>query len=574
MRTGKRFKLELCIAFLGAALIGLISLPSQGVADEKDKVIAIAAARVETISQGSIRDGVIIIRNGKIAEVGRALPIPEGAELIDAGEGTVIPGLVHVASRIGLSRSSRGTQKNPHYRVVDELDAYRNTYERLLAGGVTTVNLMPSGGGVMGQSVTISARRGPRQDVTLLESSALFMSIDATTSSKATLRGELARGKKAIEARKKKKEAEEKKKQEAKKKEKTAAPGKKRTVAKKKEDETPKPDPKVQPLVDVLEGKLPLIIRCQDTAAAAHLFPILEEFRKDPYEARPTLYATPGMWQAVELLEDKNVAVILPAVISYERNTRNRACPPAILAAAGIDVALIPGSDSEEGIQNFLLYAAQMVKHGMRRQDALEAVTLTPAKILGLDRRVGSIEQGKDANLVILSGDPFHGATRIEKVILQGKIVHQFGERPDTTALLEEKTPRLAKKTGSETAQAKSESAGKKGESESNPAGKDKGKKDLAKEEEKKKKDPPVAIVGADILTITNGKIRRGTIIIKDGKIQSVGSDLPIPEGAKVIDAKGLVACPGFVAARCRGLGIRRRGPGGGKLADALDPYA
>ncbi|MCZ6688686.1 MAG: amidohydrolase family protein [Planctomycetota bacterium] len=570
MRTRRNISLQLCIALLGAALIGLISLPIQGVAEEKDKVIAIAAARVETISQGSIRDGVIIIRNGKIAEVGRALPIPEGAELIDVGEGTVIPGLVLVASRIGLSRSSRGTRKSPHHRVLDELDAYRNTYERLLAGGVTTLNLMPSGGGVMGQSVTISARRGPRQDVTLRESSALFMSIDATTSSKSTLRGELARGKKAIEARKKKKEAEEKKKQEAKKKEKTAAPKKKRRVAKKKEDEPPKPDPKVQPLVDVLEGNLPLIIRCQDTAAAAHLFPILEEYRKDPYKTRPTLYATPGMWQAVELLEDKNVAVILPALISYERNTRNRVCPPAILSAAGIDVALIPGSDSEEGIQNFLLYAAQMVKHGMRRQDALEAVTLTPAKILGLDRRVGSIEQGKDANLVILSGDPFHGATRIDQVILQGKVVHRFGERPDTTALLEDKTPRLAKKTPP----AKPKPDGKKGESESKPAGKDKGKKDLAKEEEKKKKDPPVAIVGADILTITNGKIRRGTIIIEDGKIQSVGSDLPVPEGAKVIDAKGLVACPGFVAARCRGLGIRRRGPGGGKLADALDPYA
>ena len=329
----------------------------------------------------------------------------------------------------------------------------------------------------------------------------------------------------------------------------------------------------------MLEGKLPLIIRCQDAAAAAHLFPILEEYRKDPYKTRPTLYATPGIWQAVELLEDKNVAVILPALISYERNTRNRVCPPAILAAAGIDVALVPGSDREEGIQNFLLYAAQMVKHGMRRQDALEAVTLTPAKILGLDKRIGSIEQGKDANLVILSGDPFHGATRIDQVILQGKIVHRFGKRPDTTALLEEKTPGPAKETGGETARAEPKAEGKKGESKAKPAGKDKAKEDQAKKDEEKKneekkKDPPIAIVGADIHTVTSGEIRRGTIIIKDGKIQSVGSDLPVPEGATVIDAKGLVACPGFVAARCRGLGIRRRGPGGGKLADALDPYA
>ena len=566
---------RLLLPVLGMALVVLVVLPGPGKAQEKGKrakeeegkVVAIAAARIETIARGPIRDGVIIVRDGKIAEVGRGLPIPEGAELIDAGEGTVIPGLVVPVSRIGLSPPGRSPSRTPHFRSLDELDAYRSTYERLLAGGVTTINLAPGGRGLTGQSVAIRARRGGRDAVALRESSALLMSIEPSTGAKSAFKGELERGKKAIEARKKKEAETKKKEAEAKKKdgEKKGTSGK--SAPKKDADkERPKPDPKTQPLVDVLEGKLPLLISCRTPAAAAHLLPILEPFRKEPFQTRAAIITDGGIHEAGDLIREKGVPVILRAQISYERNTRNRICPPGMLASAGVEVALLPASDSEGGFQTYLYAAAQMIKHGMRRDDLLRSMTLTPAKILGLERRVGSIEPGKDANLVVLNGDPFHGTTRIEKVLLEGRVVYRFGERPDTSSLVDEEAREKAETSEKE--------APKRAAPKVTSKKKDDEKEKPKEEAKKEEKEPAVAIVGGDIYTISNGVVRRGTIIVRDGKIDSVGSDLPVPEGARVIDAKGQVVLPGFVAVSSSRVGVSHRGAFSGKLADALDPYA
>ena len=92
-----------------------------------------------------------------------------------------------------------------------------------------------------------------------------------------------------------------------------------------------------------------------------------------------------------------------------------------ILSDAGVKVALAMDRD-ETGLLTVALFA---VRHGMSREKALRAITLVPAEILGVSGRLGSIEKGKDADLLILSGQPLVGTTRIEKVIIDGKTVHQ-----------------------------------------------------------------------------------------------------------------------------------------------------
>jgi len=94
-----------------------------------------------------------------------------------------------------------------------------------------------------------------------------------------------------------------------------------------------------------------------------------------------------------------------------------------ILAKAGVKVAL--GSGGQPEAIDILTAAAFAVRHGMDPNEALKAITITPAEILGVADRVGSLEKGKDADIVILSGDPLDVTTRVEKVILNGKTVYQ-----------------------------------------------------------------------------------------------------------------------------------------------------
>jgi imidazolonepropionase-like amidohydrolase len=187
---------------------------------------------------------------------------------------------------------------------------------------------------------------------------------------------------------------------------------------------------------------------------------------------------------------------------------------PAILANAGYKVSL--QTDALGGGQQNLRHLAMLaVRYGMNEEDALEAVTLAPAEAVDLDHRVGSIESGKDADLVLLDGEPFEMLTEIEKVIIDGKVEHERSkvETIDLTAenLNSDRTLPLPS--------------------------------DLKMSEK-------IAIRGATLFTMAGPPIDSGTILIDDGKITRVGGNVSVPDGYAVIDARGFVVMPGLVSPR------------------------
>ncbi len=114
--------------------------------------------------------------------------------------------------------------------------------------------------------------------------------------------------------------------------------------------------------------------------------------------------------------------------IDNERNTLNRINVPYTLAKAGVKIACHPISDSVRGHEDFLRQMALLVKSGLDQDVAKRAITLHPAEMLGLDYRIGSIEKGKDANVLILSGAPLATDTRIDRIIIEGKTVYTANE--------------------------------------------------------------------------------------------------------------------------------------------------
>jgi hypothetical protein len=179
-------------------------------------------------------------------------------------------------------------------------------------------------------------------------------------------------------------------------------------------------DPRIEPLARVVKGEMPLFVQSNTPGDTLHLLKVLKGFNK----LKPTLIVGPQTIQVAAQLAKAKIPVILPARIDYEFNTSNRINVAYTLAKAGVKIACIPVSDTVLGHEDFLRQMALLVKSGLDPDVAKRAITLHPAQMLGLEYRLGSIEVGKDANLLILSGDPFATDTRIHRVIIEGKTVH------------------------------------------------------------------------------------------------------------------------------------------------------
>jgi imidazolonepropionase-like amidohydrolase len=329
--------------------------------------------------------------------VGADVDIPDEAIVMDVNDSTVFPGLINPFSHMGLSSSGGGgsyyvsdgmifftqssgsSTSNPHYRVVDELYAHQDAYRRVLQAGFTTLALSPTAGTIAGQGVVIRPC-GDRSEDMVIRESGLLMSYFSAGRAQAQLKSALESGQKSPTAT----------------------------------------DPKIEPLARVVKGEMPLFIESGTPADTLHLLNVLEEFDK----IKPTLICGPQVILVAAQLARQKIPVILPAAIDNEPYTLNRINVAYTLAKAGVKIACHPVSDSVSGHEDFLRQMAHLVKSGLDPETAKRAITLHPAEMLGLDYRIGSIEKGKDANLLILSGDPFATGTRIHRVLIEGKTVY------------------------------------------------------------------------------------------------------------------------------------------------------
>jgi len=368
-----------------------------------EDITVIKADRVDTITSGLIENGIIVIKDGRITAIGSSIEVPEAANIIiDVSDKTIFPGLVNPFSRIGLSSPpSGGSSSKAHLRVVDEIYPHQDVYKRVLQAGFTTFGLVPgrggasgfisssgymisfgsSGAGIAGQGAIIRpVGRKPREMI-VIESGLLMINFQANDKTKNVIKSALDSAK----------------------------------------SKTTSTDPKVQPLVNALQGKIPTFIKCGGPGDILHLLKLLEPYKK----MKLVLIAGSEQYRVADKLAKKKIPVILPAQIDFEPFTRNRINVPKMLADAGIKIALGPKGDSIEAHEDFLREVTELVKFGLNKEIAKKAITINPAQMLAVDYRLGSLEVGKDANLLVLSGDPLDVGTKIHMVMIEGKIVHK-----------------------------------------------------------------------------------------------------------------------------------------------------
>ena len=388
---------------LGFSILAFLPLPGYA------QTIAIRADNVLTISGPPLRNGVVLVKNGKITAVGPNLPIPAGAAVLRAH--TVMPGLIDAHSYLGCYRevSESADSLTPELKAADAFDSTDLAIVRALRAGVTTAGIMPPNSNVIaGQAAVI--RLGPTPTV-LNDSAGLKISISpesANSQRNPTSRAGIAEllQRSIASAR-------------------AGRPISGTTQTRLLAGGIPTSlSNRNASLAALAAGKLPAFIHAPGLADAELALQFMEQLPAGASLA--LLHATDCLDLVPELKNRSTGVAVVLGPLRFTDNERVLS-QAGKLARAGIPVAFCtdaPVSDSA----SLRMTAHLAVKHGMQRESALRALTRNAARVLGIDGRTGSIAAGMDADLLLLDGDPLDLTSRVKTVIAGGKIAHQEGK--------------------------------------------------------------------------------------------------------------------------------------------------
>ncbi len=363
--------------------------------------------------------GDILVDGGKIVGIGTNLAFPEDTRVLDATELQVYPGFVEAHCHIGLDGYGIGFEGmdynecndpvTPQLRGIDGVKALDPAFGMAAAAGVTCVATGPGSANVLGGTFTALKTVGCRvENMIVKEAIAMKCAFGENPKRVYKDKGNSTRMTTAAKLREmlfKAKEYGEKK----------AAAG---------DDVTKRPsfDMKLEALQPVLAGEMPLKAHAHTSDDIFTALRIAREFG-----VKITLeHVTEGHLVADELAKEHVPMAVGPTLTNASKyELRNKSwVTPGVLAAAGCQVSII--TDSPVIPEQYLpLCAGMAVKAGMDPFKALQAITINPAKHIGIEDRVGSLEEGKDADIVVTDGCPFEVSTEVRYVLIDGNVVKE-----------------------------------------------------------------------------------------------------------------------------------------------------
>jgi imidazolonepropionase-like amidohydrolase len=388
-------------------------------------VIAITGARIVTVSGPVIEKGTLVMSAGKITALGVDVAAPPGATVIDGAGRTVYPGLIDGLTTLGLTEigSVAGSvdvaevgDVNAHAQAWVAVHPHSELIPVARAGGVTSALAAPTGGLVSGQSAVIHLSGSTPEQMTVRAAAALHAVYPSGDSDDD---GDGDGSDDAPYAERQKRRVEKQKKaldqlsgllEDAK----AYATAVEASAAGKAA--RPKPDAVLEALAPAARGTQPFVMRAdkEDDIRGAVAFATARGLK---------LVLSGGLeaWRAADVLKEKNV----PVLIKVLRLPRRRSDPydsayanAAILAKAGVRVGIV--TDDDTFSRNLAAEAAMAHAYGLPAAAALRAITLSPAEILGVADRVGSLEAGKSADVIVASGDILDLRTQVEAVYVGG----------------------------------------------------------------------------------------------------------------------------------------------------------
>jgi len=380
-------------------------------------------AEILPVSGDPIPNGVLVVKNGKIESVGPegSVSVPSGAVVINVSGKVIMPGLVDPHSHIGEGDGGdRSAAMHPDVRIMDTIDPRSDTFKKALAGGITSVNVMPGSGHLMsGQTVYLKLRPANTVEEMLLyvdEENEIYGGLKMANGTNSIRQppfpGTRAKSAAMIRSLYLKAQQYHEKIKDA-----EGDPSK-----------MPERDLGMETLIEVLEGKRIVhnhTHRHDDILTAIRL--------SQEFGYRMVLHHVSEGWKVADEIAEAGVKASIITLdspggkmeavdLAYRTG--------AVMEEAGVDF----GYHTDDGITDsrlFLRSAAFGMREGMSREKALESLTIANARMMDIEDRTGSLDPGKDADFIILSGDPFSVYTKVEQTWVEGEKVYDYSDPED-----------------------------------------------------------------------------------------------------------------------------------------------
>ncbi len=397
--------------------------------------LAVKAAKLHTGTGTTIENGVVLVKGGKIAAVGKAgeVAIPEGVKVLEAKVAT--PGLVDVRGTVGLSgilnarhdsdQLERSSPIQPELRAVDAYNPHEKLVEYVRSFGVTTMQTGHAPGELISGQTIVVKTAGNSVEEALVKSPSMVVATLGPDSFASGGKSPGTRGKQMAMLREELIKAKE---YAAKRKTKEGAKGEDAAEGEdaedKKKEKAGDRNLRLEMLADVLDGKTPLAISANKAQDIENCLRLADEFK-----FKLVLDMAAEAYLLTERVKGAGVPVMLhPSMYRAVGDSENQSFETAaILQKAGVLFAIQSGYESYVPKTRVVLFeAAVAAANGLTFDQALASITINAAKILGVDSRVGSLEVGKDGDVALYDGDPFEYTTHCVGAVIEGKVVSEM----------------------------------------------------------------------------------------------------------------------------------------------------
>lgn len=431
----KLFPSVLAAAALFLGINAVVSAQSDGAQQNrtgKAGTFAIVGARIVTVSGAVIENGTVVIQNGKISAVGAGVSIPSGAERIDGKGLSVFPGMIDASTNMGLVEIAQGANAtvdvqevgsyNANAKAIDGINPHTSHINVTRVDGVLTVSSEPSGGIVSGQTAVINLNGSTQMEMAVVPTAALLINFPRVTGgggfggfggggggAQVDFNELIRRRDTAVEDLKKTfREVERYAKM-------TEA------YAKDKSLPTTTMNRGYEAMIPYVRGQKPIHFTAERERDIRAIAKFVGEMK-----VKGVVVGGQEAWKAADDLKKNNISVIYTNILSlpvqqddpydylYEA--------PSLMQKAGVKFAIASG-EGGGNVRELPLMAGIAGGYGLGKDEALKSVTLYAAEILGVADRLGSVEVGKMANLVVTDGDMLDMRTKIKHVFIGGKMI-------------------------------------------------------------------------------------------------------------------------------------------------------
>ena len=389
---------------------------------KQDHPIALIGATIHPVNGDVIENGTILFENGKIKEIGVNVILPSGTESIDISGKHIYPGLINADTRLGLMEvgSVPGSRDdfelgamNPNVKAEVALNPDSELLSVVRAHGITVANSFPRGGIISGKSVAIMLDGWTSEDMTLKAPVAMHMNWPSMTLNKAWWNKTSEEDQ--IKARKEALEKIDQFFDDAK------AYMTAKAVSGKNGLPNQKVDLRLEAMIPVLKGDLPLWIAASEIRQIQAAIDWAES-----KGVKTVIYGGADSWRLAKELKKMNIPVVINSVLhvpsrAWEGYDTGYSLPNK-LYQEGVKFCI--GYSTFAGEQHNVRYnAAMAVAHGLPVEEGIKSITIYAAEIMGIDDRVGSLEVGKDATLIVTDGNPLEITTSVSMEFIEGRII-------------------------------------------------------------------------------------------------------------------------------------------------------